>query len=339
MELRNMNGLERYTAVLEGRAPDYLPRLPILMQYAAEHIGSNYARFAADHRVLAEANLRCASDFGFDQISAISDPYRETAGFGADIVFVRDGVPRCLRPPLAGTKDLTRLAQPDPRGSERMRDRVLGVQLMRERADADYSVMGWIEGPAAEAADLRGVTQFLIDLLDDESFACELMDLCVETGIEFGRAQVQAGADTVGIGDAVASQVSPALYERLILPRERRLVESMHEAGAYVRLHICGDITHLLAGIRTLGVDVLDVDHMVEMATVRSVVGPQVVLCGNLDPASIVRSGSPAAIRQAVRRCYETVGNPFMVGAGCEIPSGTPKQNLRALCEPLDYRP
>ena len=30
----------------------------------------------------------------------------------------------------------------------------------------------------------------------------------------FARAQVDAGADTIGIGDAIASQVNPRIYER-----------------------------------------------------------------------------------------------------------------------------
>ncbi len=105
-----------------------------------------------------------------------------------------------------------------------------------------------------------------------------------------------------------------------------------------VRLHICGDITHLLEGIADLGVDVLDVDHMVDMGEVRKAVGATVTLAGNLDPAAAIRFGEPAAIREAVRRIYEQVGNPFVVNAGCEIPPGTPNENLRALCEPLAWR-
>ena len=38
-------------------------------------------------------------------------------------------------------------------------------------------------------------------------------------------------------------------------------------------------------------------------------------------------------------RAYAEVGNPYMVTAGCEIPSGAPPENLRALCEPIPYRP
>jgi len=80
-----MNSLERYLATLEGKPVDHLARLPILMQFAAEHIGSNYAAFASDWRILVEANLRCRDEFGFDQVSAISDPYREAQGFGAEV--------------------------------------------------------------------------------------------------------------------------------------------------------------------------------------------------------------------------------------------------------------
>ena len=194
--------------------------------------------------------------------------------------------------------------------------------------------MGWIEGPAAEAADLRGLSELMIDLIDDPGFCEDLMDLCVEVGIEFARAQIDAGADTVGIGDAVASQVSPAVYRQLILPREKALVKAIQSMGAWVRLHICGDITHLLPGIASLGVDLLDLDHMVDMAAVRGAIGSRVVLTGNIDPVKVLQ-GNPRAIRSGIAEAYRSVGDPYMVGAGCEIPSGTPAANLRALCEEI----
>lgn len=329
-----MNGLERYTAVLEGRQPDFLPRLPILMQFAAEWIGSNYGAFASDHRVLVEANAVCATEFGMDQVSCISDPYRETQGFGGTIEYLRDAVPRCTHP-LADDRDLALLPRPDPLKAERMLDRVLGARAFHARFAGQLSVLGWVEGPAAEAADLRDTINFLMDLMDDEVYAAELMDRCLDTAIDFARAQIEAGADTIGVGDAIASQVQPDLYDRLILPRERRLVDAIHAAGARVRLHICGDIAHLLPGIATLGVDVLDVDHMVDLAHTRRVVGPRVALSGNINPAAGVKDGTPDSIRAYMRRAYAVAGAPFMVNAGCEIPSGTPPENLRALCEPI----
>ena len=210
-----MNSRERYLSVLRGDSADFLPRTPILMQFAAEHIGSNYGCFASDYRVLVEANVRCAQDFGIDQLSCISDPYRETQGFGASIEYVENGVPRSTHP-LIESKDLSLLLRPDPFKSERMLDRVKAVQVYKERFAGKYSILGWVEGPAAEASTLRSPVRFLIDLLKDPVFAGELMDVCVDVGIAFARAQVEAGVDTIGIGDAIASQVSPAVYEGLI---------------------------------------------------------------------------------------------------------------------------
>ena len=332
-----MNAYTRYANVLRGQPVDFLPRIPILMQFAAEYIGSDYAAFASDYRMLVKANEACARDFGLDQLSVISDPYRETHGFGGVIEYVKDGPPRSTHP-LQHSKDLSGLLKPDPLTSERMLDRIRGIAAFRRTFPDEYSILGWIEGPAAEAADLRDVTPFLLDLMDDEGFATELMAVCVDVAIAFARAQVQAGADTIGIGDAIASQVDPETYERLIQPKEQQLVTAIRDMGAHVRLHICGNITHLLPGITSLGVDILDVDHMVRMSTVREAVGDRVTLAGNVDPVAVVQHGTPASIRNAVLRTYEEVGNPFMVNAGCEIPSGTPTGNLRALCDPIPYR-
>jgi len=331
-----MNGYQRYKSMLTGKPVDHLPRTPIVMQYAAEHIGSDYAAFASDFRVLVQANETCAKEFGFDQLSCISDPYRETHGFGSAITYVSDGPPRSTHP-LEDTKDLSTLANPNPMSSERMRDRIDAVEAYLQRFQGEYSILGWVEGPAAEAADLRNPMPFLMDLMDDGAFACELMDRCVEVGIDFAQAQIEAGADTVGIGDAIVSQIDPVTYERLILPREKRLVQAVQEMGAFAKLHICGNITHLLPGISELNVDILDVDHMVDLKTVRDAVGKGVAIAGNVDPVGVVKKGTSADIREAVRNAYAEVGNPFLVNAGCEIPSGTPVENLKALCESVAY--
>jgi len=335
--LTPVNSFERYRATVIGEGTDILPRVPILMQFAAEYIGSNYGAFAADHRVLVEANIRCMEQFGFDQVSCISDPYRETQGFGGEIQYLTDSVPRCVAPPLAEAKDLSRLQAPDPSKSERMLDRVEAAGEFAERLGGQCSVLGWIEGPGAEAADLREVMNFLIDTMDDVPFCCDLMDRCVEVGVAFAKAQIEAGVDTVGIGDAIASQVTPDFYDAHIQPRERRLVQAIRDMGAWTKLHICGDISPILSGVAELGVDILDVDHMVDLVAVREAVGSAVVIAGNVDPVSCVRQGTPSGIRDAIKRCYEAVGNPFMVNAGCEIPAGTPVENVRAFCEPILY--
>ena len=70
-----------------------------------------------------------------------------------------------------------------------------------------------------------------MDLVDDESYVCQLMDICTEFAVDFARSQIEAGCDTVGIGDAIASQVSADVYSRLIWPREKKLVDAIHQVN------------------------------------------------------------------------------------------------------------
>ena len=333
-----MNSYKRYTALLSGKPADILPCIPIVMHFAAEYINKTYADFASDYNVLVEANSACARDFSFDQLSVISDPYRETHGFGAEIKYHANRVPECICPPLFGSKDLSLLKAPNPLTSERMLDRVNGIKLFHEKYNKQYSILGWVEGPAASAATLRSVGNFLIDIIDDIPFTEKLMDVCTQTAIEFAKAQITNGADTIGIGDAIASQVSPDIYEKIILPREKQLVDAIHDAGAYVRLHICGNITHLLPGIAELDVDILDVDSMVDLKITRNNVGTKVVIAGNIDPVRNIKMGTPIDIQDHVLKNYNDAGNPFMINAGCEIPAATPHENLKALCKPIAYK-
>lgn len=333
-----MNSLERYLATVRGQPTDFLPRVPILMQFAAEHIGSNYAAFASDWRVLVESNLRCRDEFGFDQVSAISDPYREVQGFGGQIHYEADHAPTCKVPPLADIHDLSPLREdPDPYACERMLDRLLAVRAFKARVGGECSILGWVEGPAAEAADLRGVQDFLMDLMDDGEACRRLMEVCTRTAIRFAEAQLAEGADTIGVGDAIASQMPPDLYRELVWPFQKQLFEAIQAKGGLVKLHICGNINHLLPHIGELGVDILDIDHMVDTQKARACAGPKVAIAGRVDPVADVLQGTPDSIRRSVAESYAAIGNPHLVMAGCEIPPATPPANLKALCEPVPY--
>lgn len=323
-----MNGKETYLNLLAGKPVDFIPRIPVLMRYAAEYIGSDYGAFAADHRVLVEANIRCAEDFGIDQMNTMSDPYRETEGFGATVLYSPDHGASLERVPLPDGVDLKLLQRPDPLRSTRMHDRLEAVKQYHARVGETHSIMGWVEGPAAEAADLRGVEDFFIELLTEPEALEELMDVCIATAIEFAQVQIAAGADTIGIGDAVASQVSPQIYEGHILPREQRLVAAIKQAGGKVRMHICGNITHLLPGLATLDLDVIDVDHMVSLVTARKVLGPRPVLGANLDPVTDILRGAAEGIREKLKIARDQERRQFFQGLKADRPAV--KQGLLA---------
>lgn len=328
-----MNGRDRILALLAGQPIDRSPLMPITMMFAADHIGQPYGRYAADHRVLVEAQMEVAEAYGFDYVSCISDPAREAADCGADVQLFDDQPPAIneMNALLADKAALQQLQPPDPSGPGRMRDRVQAAALFRERLAGQRLIEGWIEGPCAEAADLRGINTLMMDFYDDPGFVHELFEWVLQLALRFARAQIDAGVELMGVGDAAASLVGPQIYQEFVWAYEKRLVDRLHEMGCKVRLHICGNINSILEPIGRLGCDIVDLDFPVPVAAARAAMGPQPVLLGNLDPVRVLRDGTPETITAAVAQCHREAGSRYILGAGCEVPRGTPHENVMAL--------
>ena len=233
------------------------------MQFAADRIGRKYYDYVTDYRVLVEGQLRVAEEFGFDHVGCISDPTREAADCGAAIIFHEDSPPDIdeSNALLADKSRLAKLKMPDPLGGGRMHDRVKAAALFKEKAGKDKIIEGWIEGPCAEGADLRGINTIMTDFFEDAGFVKELFEFATELGLKFAKAQIEAGVDLMGIGDAAASLVGPKIYEEFVWPYEKRLVDGIHKMGAAVRLHICGDTRKILEGMGRLGAEMIDLDY------------------------------------------------------------------------------
>jgi uroporphyrinogen decarboxylase len=314
---------------------DRPPNFDIMMTFAAHHIDQPLSRYYLDYRVLCEANLAVQQDFSLDIVQAISDPYREAVDFGLEVEFPDDNLPMRKAPLLAEPADLSKLKPLNPSTGRRMSDRLAAVRHLREQVGGEVPVMGWVEGALAEAADLRGDTALMLDLYDRPEWLHGLLEICTETAIAFAQAQIEAGADIIGLGDAIASQISPKMYQEFALPYEQRIFAAIHDTGALARLHICGDTTHLLPLMARTRVDIVDLDWMVDIRLAAKKLGEYPVICGNFDPVAIMLHGTPEQVREATLHCLCWGGERIISGAGCEIPDGTPHENLLAQARAL----
>lgn len=324
-----MTGRERVLALLTGSQPDRVPFMPITMMYAADVAGVHYREYVTDGRVLAEAQMRVAETFCFDYVSVISDPAREASDLGATVEWFDDQPPAIVeeRALLTDKASLGTLRHPD---GPRVNDRILGVAELKKRANG-LLVEGWVEGPCAMAADLRGLNTLMLDFYDDPAFVEELFAFAVGMEIEFARRQVEAGADIIGIGDAAASLIGPKFYDRFVQPWECKLIEGIKATGARVRLHICGNTRKILKGMGQTGADIVDLDFLSPMSEAREAMGPDQVLLGNIDPVRVLRDGTPDEVARAMKECLDAAGPRYIAGAGCEVPRGTPPENVRAM--------
>jgi MtaA/CmuA family methyltransferase len=326
-----MNKKQLFDAFLEGKKIDRTLFRPILMHFAARFTGNTYGEFASDHNVLVNSNIKTMEHFDYDMVSLISDPYRETSAFGAAITFIPEAVPRCEKLIVKSWDDIQNLERPNVCKCTRTLDRIKGAELFQKKLQGTVPVIGWVEGPLAEACDLAGVSQMLTQLMMDPDFCNLLLDKCNDTAKDFAKAQIEAGCDVIGIGDAICSQIDPFTYDTFVKDRHRELIAFIHSCGARTKLHICGDITHLLPSLKEVGTDILDLDYDVDISYARSVLGEHIVLMGNINPI-IVQDSTAEEVERLSRELVEKYGNErFILSAGCEITVGTSHENLMAM--------
>jgi MtaA/CmuA family methyltransferase len=323
-----MTPKERVFRRLRGESIDKIPNLNILMTFAAKYIKADYKKYVTDYRCLVEGNIVCCEKFGIDMVSAISDPCREAHGFGADIIFPDDDVPQCKDYLIRDYSYLQKLKINNPFECERMLDRINAIKLFKKEVGEKFPILGWVEGPIAESADLRGLSNVMTDIYDTPEFLKKLLEICTQQAILFSREQINAGADFIGIGDAAASLVGPNIYREFVLPYEQRIINDIHQKGAKVKLHICGNVSPILDMLPLTGADMIDVDWMVDYKNANKIFNGICSACGNFDPVKILLQGTEEDIKKAVFSCINGGTDTAFIAAGCEVPKMTSVENL-----------
>jgi len=275
--------------------------------------------------------IKCARDFSLDWVTVMSDPYAEAEAFGLKVDYIEDSLPLQEGFLFNSIHDTDRLAVPEIKSSGRMLSRINEIEYYSKTVGDKYFTVGWVEGPLAEYADLRGLQDACLDLYDFSAKINLAFDIFVENAINFITQQVKAGAHCIGIGDAACSQIGPELYRTFCFKREKILVEHIHSLGALAKLHICGNTSEILPDMIKTGADIIDIDHLVpEIDKYIPLLNGKQVVSGNTDPVAVIQDSDSAVITANVLDCFRKTKGRGIVSAGCEITPGTSIANFSA---------
>jgi len=157
-----------------------------------------------------------------------------------------------------------------------------------------------------------------------------LFDKLTRTLIPYLQMQVAAGASLVQIFDSWGGELSPRDFESFSLPYLQRIVSAL-KSSVPVILFGTGMST-LLPLMRATGADVLGLDWRIDIAEARRLLGPQLAVQGNLDPAALFL---PAAdLESSVQDILQgagPIGHIFNLGHG--IFPQTPPEAAQALVD------
>lgn len=223
---------------------------------------------------------------------------------------------------------------------------VSGLVAEAQRYDGQYAVLGGDWAPfwhdAIDMLDMEGLCMQMYD-------APELVDAMLGHIVDYYAAvneRIFAAAagviDIYFIGNDFGSQrgplLSPAMFERFLLPHLRRLLDQARSYGLKTQLHCCGGIAPLIPMLIDARVDAL---HAVQpscrgmdLARLKADFGERIVFNGGIDSHHVLIEGTPESVRAATRRTLEIMmpGGGYIAGASHDtILEETPVENVLAM--------
>ncbi len=324
---------------VSARPPIWLMRqagryLPEYREVRAQ--AGSFMRLCYTPELAAEVTLQPIRRFGFDASILFADILLIPDALG-QTVEVREGEGPVLTP-LADPQAVAALR---PGGlHEHLAPVYETVRILRRELPADVALIGFAGAPWTVATYMiEGGTS--VDHARALRWASEepdglqrLIDLLVESSIEYLLAQVRAGADAIQIFDTWAGRLPEPAFVRFCLAPAAAIVAGLR--AEYPDLPVIGfprgvGDRYRQYAVET-GVSGISIDSTVELAWARDVLQPVATVQGNLDPQILVAGGDE--MRAAANRILETLGHgPFVFNLGHGIVPQTPPEHVAELVE------
>jgi MtaA/CmuA family methyltransferase len=328
-----MSPRERVLAALRRQPVDRTPVVNPTSVATVELMDLVDAPFPAANRepeLMARLAATGHTELGFDSIMPVFSIIQESSALGCKIQWEqKDNWPTVkMREPIFETPDDIRipddlLQHPDTACV------IEAIKLLRKEFGDRVAIIGKTMGPWSLGYHCFGVEPFLLLSLDDPAQTKICLERLKEVTLEFGLAQIEAGADALTLPDhATGDLVSGDYYRRYLLDLH---VEFAERLPVPLILHICGRTVDRMGYIAETGMAAFHYDSKNGPAESMAAVEGRIALVGNVNNPETLFARGRDTVRDEVRANLEA--GVQMVGPECAIPLQTAIENLRAIRE------
>jgi uroporphyrinogen decarboxylase len=332
-----MNSAERFFTAMRGEVPD---RVPIFELWVHPKIidamvpGASWPDFVESEGLDAISSLwifdGTIKEERIDERTTI-DEWGVKWRYGEE-----DRAP--IEGPIKSMEDAKHFIPPDPHAPHRL----AVVKEYIKQFKGKKAVVWEQRSDFMWAADLRGLTNFLVDFLDNPKLAHEVLDIVNDFAIAIARDAVRAGVDVVMYGDDLAfgtgPMMSPEAYREFILPRFKRAVDAVKEEGAFCVKHSDGNIWKLLDMMVDTGIDgvhSLEPIANMDIGEVKRKYGDRICLLGNIDCGELLSRGTVQDVERTVKETIRAAapGGGYIISSSNTIHSAVKPENYKAMLD------
>ena len=182
-------------------------------------------------------------------------------------------------------------------------------------------------GPWSLGYHCFGVEPFLLMSLDDPGRTHLALDRMKEATVEFGIAQIEAGADALTLPDhATGDLVSGEYYRRFLRDLH---IEMAERIPIPLIMHICGRTVDRMGYIAETGFAAFHFDSKNKPQESMEAVDGKISLVGNINNPETLFARGPEEVGQEV--CHNLEHGIHMVGPECAVPLQASVENLKAI--------
>jgi len=331
-----MTSRERIDAVIEGVEPDRIPIVPFSSLWIMNYGGTKFIDCLEKPDRFIQATMKFIEDFGPDMVSDFIGYAAVIEALGASLVVTEYESPTIPKKLLIHSLDDVKTLKPIDLCSGKIPFLLSLMNDLRKAVPEEIPVVGRLGSPFRGGNLIRGVDNFMMDMITDPDITHTLMDFLTSQYLRYGKGLIDAGADAILLTNphANATVISREQYKTFSHPYIERLITGLKDLGTTVVFHACGKWNDRLDLVIAEGADIYFTDD-VDMNEAKRLMGSRGAVMGNVNVVQTMLQSDRDVVFQEACRCIESTaaGGRFILSGNCFLPRDVPVDNVQALFE------
>ena len=324
--------------VADAIAADKKAALPVLSFPAVQPLDITVAELIGDSSKQAEAMKLVAERTPAAASVSFMDLSVEAEAFGAEVVVSDEEVPTVVGALIDEDTDLDEIDVPEV-GDGRTKLYIEAIEKVVPQID-DRPIFAGVIGPFSLAGRLMDVNEVMVLCYEEPELVHGVLEKATEFILGYARAFKEAGADGVVMAEPLAGLLPPELLAEFSTPYVKRIVDELQDDEFIVIYHNCGpSVVKAAESVVDTGAVAFHFGNAIEMADILPLIPSDRLVMGNIDPAGVLRNGTPEEVRAKTLEVMEAncPSYPnFVISTGCDVPPMTPWENIDAFFDAVD---
>ncbi|MCE9616326.1 MAG: uroporphyrinogen decarboxylase [Lentisphaerae bacterium] len=196
------------------------------------------------------------------------------------------------------------------------------------------------------AWSLRGMEDFMMDMIEDADFAHALLDRICDVNVALVEQACQFPVDCIRFGDDWGAQKGLMMgarhWREFIKPRFARMVQAARSRGKFVLLHSDGDIREIIPDLIEVGLSILNPiqSDSMDIAEIKQTFGQKLCFLGGLSVQHTLPEGTPDDVRAEIRRLIRVMGagGGYILCPTHSMGPDIPAENLLAMMDEFAHQ-